>query len=38
MDVLDSYKIDLKNMRTDVAEYQFALDDAFFGAVRQTQT
>ena len=25
MDVLDSYKIDLKNMRTDVAEYQFAL-------------
>ena len=29
MDVLDSYKIDLKNMRTDVAEYQFALDEAF---------
>ena len=36
MDVLDSYKIDLKNMRTDVAEYQFALDDAFFEAVEGT--
>ena len=36
MDVLDSYKIDLKNMRTDVAEYQFALDDAFFEAVKGT--
>ena len=32
----DSYKIDLKNMRTDVAEYQFALDDAFFEAVEGT--
>ena len=36
MDVLDSYKIDLKNMRTDVAEYQFALNDAFFEAVEGT--
>ena len=36
MDVLDSYKIDLKNMRTDVAEYQIALDDAFFEAVEGT--
>lgn len=36
MDVLDSYKIDLKNMRTDVAEYQFALDEAFFEAVEGT--
>lgn len=33
MDMLDSYKIDLKNLRTDSAEYRFRLDDAFFEAV-----
>lgn len=33
MNVLDSYKIDLKNMRTDVSEYQFRLDNAFFEAI-----
>lgn len=36
MDVLDSYKIDLKEMRTDVAEYRFTLNDAFFEAVEGT--
>ena len=36
MDVLGSYKIDLKNMRTDVMEYQFDLGHAFFDAVEGT--
>ena len=34
MDMLDSYKIDLKNMRSDKVEYQFALTDAYFEAVQ----
>ncbi len=36
MDVLDSYKVDLKNMRTDVIERRFVLDDAFFKTVEGT--
>lgn len=36
MDVLDRYWIDLKNMRADIAEYQYVLDDAFFNAVEGT--
>lgn len=36
MNVLDSYKIDLKNMRTGVAEYRFKLDHTFFDAVEGT--
>lgn len=34
MDKLDSYKIDLKNMRSDRDEYQFVLTDAYFEAVQ----
>ena len=33
MNMLYSYKVDLKNMRTDVSEYQFRLDNAFFEAI-----
>ncbi len=36
MDVLDSYKIDLKDMRAGVREYRFAVDDTFFEAVGGT--
>ena len=36
MDILDSYRIDVKGMRTGVAEYRFAVDDAFFQAVEGT--
>lgn len=36
MDALDSYIIELRDMRTDSAEYQFKLDDAFFEAVEGT--
>lgn len=33
MNVLDNYKIDLKNMRSDAVEYQYHLDNAFFEAI-----
>lgn len=36
MDALDKYKIDLKNLHADSAEYCFRLDDAFFEAVQGT--
>lgn len=36
MDTLNAYKIDLKNMRTDVMNYQFSIDDSFFKAVEAT--
>lgn len=36
MDVLGSYRIDLKNMRTDSETYRFSLDNAFFDAVEGT--
>lgn len=37
MDLLDNYKIDLKSMRTDRADYQFVLDNAYFEAVRGSE-
>lgn len=33
MNTLDSYKVDLKNMRSDRSEYQYCLDKAFFEAI-----
>lgn len=34
MDTLDTYKIDLKNMRTDSETFQYVADDAFFKAIQ----
>lgn len=36
MDILGSYRIDLKNMRTDSDTYRFSLDNTFFDAVEGT--